>query len=465
MRRVAIGAAAALFLAFGAATAPAEVVWLCKPGTADNPCEIAQDTTVRESGKPDHVETPAAGQREIDCFYVYPTVSNQLTLNADTSRDPELESIAKWQAARFSEHCRVYAPIYRQATLVSILAGYLSLPGGDRQLAYGDVLEAWREYLAKDNAGRGVVLIGHSQGTAMLRQLLRREIESHPDQLRRLVGAVLLGGNVTIPAGKIVGGDFRQIPLCTRRAQVGCVVAYSSFARDPPDDAHFGRSAPPPANNQSTLPGGPGYAIACTDPRPLAGVSGPLRILIPSEPFALGPLAVGIAVTFVGTPPRSPTTWVIPADRYDGTCRTVNGANVLRYDPTGSSRRPLFFPQPTWGTHLIDVNLALEPLVSLVGQQAERWVRPDIRLTRRCARTGRLRLALVGRDGEFVSAATFKLGRRVAGRADPDHLARVLSRRTVREGRGTSLRAVVDLRYGSAQRLVLQRSLPVCGTR
>jgi hypothetical protein len=242
-------------------------------------------------------------------------------------------------------------------------------------------------------------------------------------------------------------------------------VAYSSFARDPPETARFGKSAPPPANNPSTLPGGPGYAIACTDPRVLAGDSGPLRILIPSEPFALGPLAVGLLVTFAGAPPSAPTTWVIPADRYDGTCRTVNGATVLRYDPIGASRRPLFFPEPTWGTHLIDVNIALDPLVSLVGQQAERWVHPEVRLTRRCTGKGRLRVALIGRDSEFVSAATFKLGQRVAGRADRDHLARVLSRRTVRERRARSLRAIVELRYGSAQRLVLRRSLPSCGTR
>jgi hypothetical protein len=461
----AAGGAAALVLAFGAAAARADVVWLCKPGAADNPCQIGLDTTVRESDTADRVQTPAADPREIDCFYIYPTASNQLTPNADKSRDPELKSITQWQAARFSQHCRVYAPVYRQATLVSLVTGTLSLPGGDRQLGYGDVLEAWREYLAKDNAGRGVVLIGHSQGAVMLRQLLRREIESHRDQLRRLVGAVLLGGNVTVPAGKLVGGDFRQTPLCTRRAQVGCVVAYSSFAGDPPHNTRFGTSLPPPANNPSTLPGGPGYAIACTDPRPLAGSSGPLRILTPSRPFAPGLLAAGIVVTFAGMPPSAPTTWVIAADRYDGTCSTVNGATVLRYDPIGASRRPLFFPEPTWGTHLIDVNVELEPLISLVAQQAERWVRPDVRLTRRCGRRGRLHVALIGRDREFVSAVAFKLGRRVAARSDPDHLARVLSRRTIRGGRGTSLRAVIELRYGSAQRMVLRRSLPACGTR
>jgi hypothetical protein len=434
MRGVVIGAAAALLVALGAAPASADVVWLCKPGMASNPCELPLDTTVQ--GPQGGVQTPARGAREIDCFYVYPTVSSQLTPNATKARDPEVVSIAKFQAARFSQECRPFAPIYRQSTLASIVTGYVSVSGADRQLAYGDVLEAWREYLAKDNDGRGVVLIGHSQGTGMLRQLLRREIEAHPEQLRRVVGAVLLGGNVTVAAGKTVGGDFRETPLCTRPAEVRCVVAFSTFAQDPPSNARFGRSAAPAAPNPSTLPGGPGYAVACTDPRPLAGVGGPLRVMTPSEPYALGPIAAGVLLTSVGMTPRADTTWVVAPDRYEGGCATINGANVLRYEPLAGSRRPLWFPEPTWGTHLIDVNLALEPLVSLVGRQAERWVHPQLRLTRRCAK-GRLRSAIAGRDREFVEKTTIRR-------------------------RGKRLRAVLALRAGQPERVVLERSAPRC---
>src|SRR3712207_497588 len=177
------------------------------------------------------------------------------------------------------------------------------------QLAYRDVLEAWREYLEKDNGGRGVVLIGHSQGTSMLRQLLRREIEATAAK-RRVVSALLLGGNVTVKAGDVVGGDFRETPLCTKPVQVRCVVAFSTFAEDPKSDARFGISRTPPADNPSTLPGGPGYEVACTDPRPLTtGWRGPLRMLTPSEPFAPGTIYTGIVVTAEGPPPSAPTTW------------------------------------------------------------------------------------------------------------------------------------------------------------
>jgi hypothetical protein len=454
--------ACASLLAAGSAPARADVVWLCKPGAAGNPCEIPQDTTIQEAGKPDRVETPRSGPRKVDCFYVYPTVSNQTTPNATKARDPELESIAKFQAARFDQQCRIFAPIYRQSTLASIATGYASASGADRQLAYSDVLEAWRAYIAEDNGGRGVVLLGHSQGTAMLRQLLRREIEKQPAQRRRIVGAILLGGNVTVAEGRAIGGDFASTPLCTRRAQVGCVVAFSTFAEDPPENSRFGRSASPPADNPSTLPGGPGFTVACTDPRPLAGTTEPLRLVTPSEPFAPGPINIGIAVTAGGTPPSAPTTWVSPADRADGGCRTINGAHVLRLDPLPGSRRPNPFPEPGWGTHLIDVNIALDPLVSLVAQQADRWVRPQLRLVRRC-RDHRMRVRVIGRDAEFVRSVDFKIGRRLAARDGRPGFERRIGPRRLRAAKGARrLRAVVFLEQGAPQRLVLERNLPRC---
>jgi hypothetical protein len=295
----------------------------------------------------------------------------------------------------------------------------------------------------------------------MLRQLLRREIEPDPAQRRRLVAAMLLGGNVTVASGRDVGGDFARTPLCTARAQVACVVAYSTYAEDPTPSSRFGRSAAPPADNPSTLPGGRGYDVACTDPRPLAGVTGPFRLLVPSEPFAPGTIAAGIAVTAGGPPPSAPTTWVSPPDRGEGGCRWINDAHVLRLDPLPGSRRPHWFPEPNWGTHLVDVNLTLDPLVALVSQQAERWTRPDVRLTRRCL-GGRLRVALSGGEVEFVRDADFKLGKRRALRDTAPAFGGLLERRTLRSTRARTLRAVVGLDEGAPARLVLERTLPRC---
>ena len=46
-----------------------------------------------------------------------------------------------------------------------------------RQIAYDSVLNAWNKYLTKFNDGRGIVFIGHSQGSFMLRELLANEVD------------------------------------------------------------------------------------------------------------------------------------------------------------------------------------------------------------------------------------------------------------------------------------------------
>jgi hypothetical protein len=442
-------AAFAAALAFGVVSASAEVVWLCEPGMKqDNPCEISQDTT-RQSAEGDEVETPKPGPRKIDCFYVYPTVSNQLTDNADKARDPELKSIAQYQAARFSLECRVFAPVYRQGTLFAI-AG--AVAGGetsyDRELAYGDVQEAWRKYLKKFNDGRGVVLIGHSQGTFMLRELIAREIERKQSQRRKVVSSLLLGGNVTVADGETIGGDFDKTPLCTKPFELGCAVAYSTFAEDPPEGARFG------------TPEEPGTDIACTDPRKLARYDDPYNLLVPSEPFAPGPIYAGIVLTSNGTPPTADTTWVSPADRYEGGCQEINGANVLRLEPTRGSRTPGWFPEPGWGTHLIDVNATLDPLLDLVARQAQRWTDPKITLKVRCGAAGGMKLRLKGPEAKLIHRAKFSLAGEVVAR-DPDGPFRAkVSRRTLEASGARRVKALADVTHGESRRV--SRSVKTC---
>src|SRR5262249_40375193 len=155
-----------------------------------------------------------------DCFYVYPTVSAQPTVNANLNIDPELTAVAENQAARFSQVCRVYAPVYPQLTIAAI--GGSATPEA-RETAYAGVLSAWKENLQQYNRGRGVVFIGHSQGAGMLTRLLSSEIDPNAKLRRQTVSALLLGGNVAVVKGKNVGGDFRHLPGCQSTSKTGCV--------------------------------------------------------------------------------------------------------------------------------------------------------------------------------------------------------------------------------------------------
>jgi alpha-beta hydrolase superfamily lysophospholipase len=81
-------------------------------------------------------------------------------------------------------------------------------------LAYADVLAAWRTYLANDNHGRGFVLVGHSQGALMLGRLIKEEIDGKPIQ-SQMVSALLLGvaGWLPVKPGAEPPLVFPHVPL------------------------------------------------------------------------------------------------------------------------------------------------------------------------------------------------------------------------------------------------------------
>lgn len=336
-----LAAVGAVVLLSAPASAHAATTWLCGPGATRDACAGGLKTTVESpAGATLRTETPKRSARKIDCFYVYPTVSNQPRDIATKRIDPELRTVARVQAARYAQHCRVFAPVYRQRT-VQGLAGLLSGRGGGDIVSpqgYADVRSAWREYLRRWNRGRGVVFIGHSQGTFVLRRLLEREIDPKPAERRRLVSAVLLGGNVLVRAGSDRGGDFRNLRACRSARQLGCVVAFSLYGEPPPADAIFARALGP-------------YQVLCTNPANLAGGDGTL------DPIR----------------PGSTTPWVSAPGSYRARCVTGGGATSLQVTPIGGA--PALEPSPSaaWGLHRVDGTLPLGNLVDLVGRQARAY--------------------------------------------------------------------------------------------
>ncbi len=338
-------------------------VWLCRPGMVNDPCAPGLSTTlysprlVRQG-----VVRPSVSRRvPIDCFYVYPTVSDQRTGNANLDIDPEERSIALYQAARYSQVCRVFAPMYRQVTLAGIGRGTpTTRPSAN--LAFASLQAAFDDYLRHDNDGRGFVLIGHSQGAFLLRRLIAEDVDAVQSVRARLVSAILLGGNVLVrPGPSGVGGDFSHIPACRSQNQTGCVVAFSTFDDPPPPNSVFGR---PPAGSTDV--------VLCTNPASLGGGAGRLTPIVPTAPFAPGTLiAAGISLLHLPTPSPPPTTvWYAMPDAYEARCVSSGGANVLEVTPLGGAPKPVPSPDAAWGLHLLDANIALGNLVGLVHDQS-----------------------------------------------------------------------------------------------
>lgn len=348
--------------------------WLCLPEREDA-CAVDLDAAVIAADGTVTVEKfTRATDAKIDCFYVYPTVSLDEGSNSDMVAGPEELSVIAAQFARFGSQCRTFAPLYRQVTLTHLrarMAQSSTTPaaarsGEEREFAYGDVKAAWEEYLAHHNDGRGVILIGHSQGSGMLKRLIAEEIETGA-ALSQVIAAYLIGYNVEVPSGAAVGGDFAKMPLCSSAKQTGCLVTYATFAEGmvPAERTLFGRSYED------------GVDVACVNPAS-PGSDGPAALdayfsNLPGEDEG-GLWVEGEAITqrFVKVP-----------GVVSGQCADTDGAQFLsvaynaetpRKTPSLGSTGSIPALAPIWGLHTIDVHLGIGDLVALAGVQGEAYL-------------------------------------------------------------------------------------------
>jgi hypothetical protein len=369
-----------------AQTAPAKndysepAAWLCLPGRQDSCAADLSSTVITADGSMTVEKFTPNPDALVDCFYVYPTVSLEPTPNSDMTIGPAEKRVVRTQFARFASQCRLYAPMYRQVTLAglrSILLG--NGPSAEEQkaerlLAYNDVLDAWNYYLQHDNHGRGVVLIGHSQGANILMHLIQNEIDGKPAQAR-LISAILLGANLAVPKGKDVGGVFQKIPLCRAATQTGCVITYVSFraTSPPPENSRFGRVEIE------------GMVAGCTNPAALSGGSGPLHAYLPTgNSNAIVSAFVGEQPQWV-TPPKSiDTLFVSLPGMLTAECESNEHSSYLAVtvhdDPSGARAHDITgdlivagYVLKDWGLHLIDVNEAQGNLLDIVGQQSKAY--------------------------------------------------------------------------------------------
>jgi hypothetical protein len=166
--------------------------------------------------------------------------------------------------------------MYRQVTLSAVLTGGLAA----LNTAYDSLLSAWQYYLQHINDGRPFILIGHSQGAAMLIRLIAEQIDPNPSVRKRLVTAILAGGNLQVPTGQTVGATFNDIPLCTSPSRAGCVISYSTFGTQPPADSLFGRPGTGVSLMSLQLTAA-GQQVACVNPASIAGGTAPLSPYFP----------------------------------------------------------------------------------------------------------------------------------------------------------------------------------------
>jgi hypothetical protein len=323
--------------------------WMCHPDRDNDQCHDLSATKVTPGGSTRRADLELAKNPPIDCFYVYPTTSSDPGPLADLHVDDSEATAVRAQAAPFATTCRVFAPAYRQIPLAVAAAGRDSIPEEDRETAYRDVLDAWRTYVSRYNDGRGVVLISHSQGTDYLKRLIDEEIAPAPALRERLVSAILLGRSTT-------AADVGGIPPCKAADQIGCVIAYVSYAdaAPPGPDGLFGR------------PDAHGTRPWCVNPTDLTG-HGAADVIVPSQISLIGGADLGLDVD---------TRYIVLPDAVDAGCAETDGHTYLGVRPANGWNPDeiagLFTERlgHAWGLHLLDANLPMGQLLDIVATQA-----------------------------------------------------------------------------------------------
>lgn len=314
--------------------------WACKPGAANNPClEDLDATEVLPDGTTKPAPEPAPTTHAIDCLYFYPTVSRDGPQESrDFSNSSSIIGVTTSQAGRFSRVCNLYVPFYR----------LVGVSNGDIDLAYADVVEAFKHYIANLSEGRDFVLMGHSQGSNHGLRLLKEEIDDEPGLRARMVSAVMLGFPVQLPQGQAMGGSFKNIPICQAEEQRGCLINFMSYSAE----------SPPASGGNASF----GSIDVCTNPAALGG--GEALFQGTYFPAAGSPVASSVS-----------TKWVLYRDFFRGECKRSSGGTaymeISRAQQSGDQRTFGMLTEISGiGLHVMDFVFSQGDLVDLVGKQA-----------------------------------------------------------------------------------------------
>ena len=146
-----------------------------------------------------------AGQtsRAVDIFYVYPTLGfsgdsvNPVFLtdiSLQESRDAAFSNQRFNHEVYAGDEYNFFAPFYRQRTMDALTES----PENAElimQVPVADIAAAFLHYMTHYNQGRPFMLLGHSQGSAVLLELLKQSMKQ--EHIEQMVAAYLIGWQIT----------------------------------------------------------------------------------------------------------------------------------------------------------------------------------------------------------------------------------------------------------------------------
>ena len=163
-----------------------------------------------------------------DVFFIHPTtyVGIRKGWNANLEDEglnskTDLSTIL-YQASVFNQHCRIFAPRYRQAHLSAFFVNNEESEEAF-DTAYSDIKSAFEIYLRDYNKGRPFIIAGHSQGAKMAERLIKEFIDGKPLQ-KKLIVAYIIGWPVPITL-------YQQLQPCSSPTETGCFCTWRTFQK------------------------------------------------------------------------------------------------------------------------------------------------------------------------------------------------------------------------------------------
>lgn len=194
-------------------------------------------TPVTDYSQPQHWLALPDIDKDIDIFYLYPTVWAK-----EDDADPNINEIdnesmligshlaLERQASAFATVGNIFAPYYRQADALYTLS-LPTLPEREALIAgipSRDAIAAFDYYMAHYNGGRPFILAGHSQGSNVLLNLLANYMSDHPTAYERMVAAYVIGYSVT----ETYLDENHHVSFATAADDTNVVISYNTQAAD-----------------------------------------------------------------------------------------------------------------------------------------------------------------------------------------------------------------------------------------
>lgn len=175
----------------------------------------------------------AGGENPTDVFYITPTctwskkdsngvVRYNMDVN-DSAQRARTHAPSELARHALSQHSNFYCPYYAQVSMDSWGESDAAMVEQRYEIAREEIINAFDYYIKHMNDGRPFILAGHSQGGAMVIELLKNYMSD--EVYKKMIAAYVIGYPVNSQ-----DLECKYIVPATSSDDIGVVVAYNSTA-------------------------------------------------------------------------------------------------------------------------------------------------------------------------------------------------------------------------------------------